>query len=155
MDYVQDTILGRVRAEREPPGLVVLDLSATPYVDMHSAHMLADLAGELTAGGVRVRVVEARSSVRDRLRSEGVDEGLGGMSVFLWVFLSTFPVVVPFLVMSSVGPAMRVSNAIALAMLIMTGYAFGRCAGRQPWLTGFGMVGLGGVLVGLTIALGD
>ena len=51
-------------------------------------------------------------------------------------------------------PAMRVSNAVALAMLFGTGYAFGRCAGRQPWLTGIGMVGLGGVLVGLTIALG-
>lgn len=82
MDYVQDTILARVRAEPEKPRLVVLDLSATPYVDMHSAHMLADLAGELTAGGVRVRVVEARSSVRDRLRSEGVDEKLGGINRF-------------------------------------------------------------------------
>lgn len=82
MDYVQDTILGRVRSGPESPGLVVLDLSATPYVDMHSAHMLAGLAGELTAAGVRVRVVEARSSVRDRLRTEGVDEKLGGINRF-------------------------------------------------------------------------
>lgn len=85
MDHVRDTILARVRAEAPPPGLVVLDLSATPHVDMHSAHMLAELAEELNAGGVRFRVVEARSSVRDRLRGEGVDEKLGGINRFTTV----------------------------------------------------------------------
>ena len=71
MDHVRDTILDRVRAEAPPPKLVVLDLSAAPYVDMHSAHMLASLADELTARGIRVQAVEARSSVRERLRGEG------------------------------------------------------------------------------------
>ena len=80
MDHVRDTILDRVRAGTTPPRLVVLDLSAAPQVDMHSAHMLAGLADELTAAGVRVQAVEARSSVRDRLRSEGVDSKLGGIS---------------------------------------------------------------------------
>ncbi len=101
---------------------------------------------------VRQRLKELPDPPR-RVRLNRTD-WLGALSVFLWVFLSTFPVVIPFLVMSSAGPAMRVSNAIALAMLFMTGYAFGRCAGHQPWLAGIGMVGLGGVLVGLTIALG-
>ena len=53
MDHVRDTIAERVRAEATPPKLVVLDLSAAPYVDMHAAHMLAELAGELTAAGIR------------------------------------------------------------------------------------------------------
>jgi len=77
MDHVRDTILDRVRAETTLPKLVVLDLSAAPRVDMHSAHMLAELAGELTAAGVRIQAVEARSAVRDRLRKEGVDVKLG------------------------------------------------------------------------------
>ena len=34
--------------------------------------MLAELAGEITAAGIRVQAVEARSSVRDR-SAEGVD----------------------------------------------------------------------------------
>ena len=42
------------------------------------------------------------------------------------MFLSTFPVVIPFIFMSNVGPALRVSNAIAIVMLFLTGYAFGR-----------------------------
>jgi len=49
---------------------------------MHSAHMLASLADELTAAGRRVQVVEARSSVRERFRSEGVDARLGGTDRF-------------------------------------------------------------------------
>jgi len=82
MDHVRDTIAERVRAEATPPKLVVLDLSAAAYVDMHSAHMLAELAGELTANGIRVQAVEARSAVRDRLRNEGVEEKLGGINRF-------------------------------------------------------------------------
>jgi high affinity sulfate transporter 1 len=82
MDHVRDTIAGRARAEATPPKLVVLDLSAAPYVDMHAAHALAELAGELTAAGIRVQAVEARSSVRDRLRNEGVEERLGGINRF-------------------------------------------------------------------------
>jgi MFS superfamily sulfate permease-like transporter len=82
MDHVRDTILGRVRAQTTLPQLVVLDLSAAPRVDMHSAHMLAELAGELTAAGVRIQAVEARSAVRDRLRNEGVDVKLGLINRF-------------------------------------------------------------------------
>jgi len=57
----------------------VFDLSAAPRIDMHSAHMLGELAGELTALGIRVQAVEARSSVRERLRNEGVAARLGGI----------------------------------------------------------------------------
>ena len=82
------------------------------------------------------------------------DEWLGSLGVFLVVFLSTFPVVLPFIFMRSVGPALRVSNAIAIVMLFLTGYAFGRIIGRHPWLVGIAMVVVGFLLVGMTIALG-
>jgi sulfate permease, SulP family len=85
MDHVRDTILDRVRAETTLPKLVVLDLSAAPRVDMHSAHMLGSLADELTAAGIRVQVVEARSSVRERLRALGVDAKLGAVNRFTTV----------------------------------------------------------------------
>lgn len=88
---------------------------------------------------------------RIRLRK---DDWLGSIAVFLWVFLSTFPVVIPFVLMHASVPALRVSNAIAMGMLFVTGCAYGRCAGRNPWLMGLVMVVLGAVLVGLTIMLG-
>jgi hypothetical protein len=84
----------------------------------------------------------------------GKDEWLGALSVFFWVFLTTFPVTIPFIFMDDLGRAMRVSNAIAIVLLFVTGYAFGRVAEYRPWLTGLAMVVLGSALVGLTIALG-
>jgi len=56
--------------------------------------------------------------------------------------------------MHNAGLALRLSNGIAILMLFLTGYAYGRCVERQPWLVGTSMVVLGGVLVGLTVALG-
>jgi SulP family sulfate permease len=82
MDHVRDTILDRANAHIAPPKLVIIDLSAAPYVDMHSAHMLAGLAEELTGGGIRIQVVEARSSVREQLRAQGVDARLGTVNRF-------------------------------------------------------------------------
>ena len=82
------------------------------------------------------------------------DDWRGAGGVFLLVFLSTFPVAIPFIFMREAGPALRVSNAIAIVMLFVTGYAFGRMTGRHPWMVGFSMVVLGLILVGMTIALG-
>ena len=82
VDHVCRTILDRVNAEPTLPKLIVLDLSAAPRVDLQSAQSLGDLSNELTSKGLQVQAVEARSSVRDRLRHEGVDAKLGGINRF-------------------------------------------------------------------------
>ena len=50
--------------------------------------------------------------------------------------------------------ALRISNAIAVTMMFIAGYAFGRLAGYHPLWTGGAMVILGAILVAITIALG-
>jgi MFS superfamily sulfate permease-like transporter len=85
VDHVCDHIRDRVRAETTPPQLVILDLSAVPHVDLQSAHTLAGLADELAPQGIRVQAVEARASVRERLRAEAVDARLGGVNRFTTV----------------------------------------------------------------------
>jgi len=82
VDHVCRSILDRVNVEPKLPKLLVLDLSAAPRVDLQSAHALGDLSKEVTAKGIQFQAVEARSSVRDRLRSEGVDSKLGGINRF-------------------------------------------------------------------------
>jgi hypothetical protein len=47
--------------------------------------MLASMADELIAEHIRFQALEARSSVRDRLRREGVDSKLGGVNRFTTV----------------------------------------------------------------------
>jgi hypothetical protein len=78
----------------------------------------------------------------------------GAVGVFLLVFLSTFPVTLPFIFMQELSRAMRLSNAIAMVMLFAAGVAYGRYVGRSPWVFGIFMVVLGGILVALTMALG-
>jgi hypothetical protein len=82
------------------------------------------------------------------------DDLLGSLGVFILVFLSTFPVAIPFMVMQEVGAALRVSNAIAIVMLFLLGFTFGRMTGRHAWLFGVAMVAIGSALVGMTMALG-
>jgi hypothetical protein len=82
------------------------------------------------------------------------DDFVGAVGVFLLVFLSTFPVVIPFLFMHEATRALRFSNAIAIVMLYLVGHALGRYSGGRPWRTGLGMVAVGVVLVVITIALG-
>jgi len=82
IDYVRERVLSRARDEAASTDLVLCDLSASPHVDLQSAHALAVVADELAALGIGMQVVEARASVRDRLRNEGLDERLGGIDRF-------------------------------------------------------------------------
>src|SRR5262249_11189135 len=82
------------------------------------------------------------------------DDWGAALGVLLLVFLSTFPVVIPFLFVNDAKLALRLSNGIALLMLFVTGYAFGKYSGRHPWLTGLAVVLIGSALVGIAIALG-
>ena len=79
---------------------------------------------------------------------------LGALGIFLLVFLSTFPVVIPFIFMDSTLPALRVSNAIAIVMMFITGYAYGRLIGYHPLAIASAMVILGAIVVSASIALG-
>jgi VIT1/CCC1 family predicted Fe2+/Mn2+ transporter len=79
---------------------------------------------------------------------------LGALRVFLWVFLITFPVAIPFIVMQDARFALRVSNGIAIGLLFVAGVAYGRITGRRSWAMGLAMVMIGLVLSGLTMALG-
>jgi hypothetical protein len=117
--------------------------------------MSDDLAAVLTEAeveAVRQRFVQLREPANfARLRFSDYCAAIG---VFFLVFLSTFPVVVPFLFLRRAGLALRVSNLVAIIMLFLVGYAYGRYAGTHPWRDGLRMVLLGLAMVGLTIAFG-
>jgi VIT1/CCC1 family predicted Fe2+/Mn2+ transporter len=77
------------------------------------------------------------------------------VAIFLLVFVSTLPVVIPFAVMrQDAHRALRVSNTIAVAMLFLTGHSLGRYSFKRPWVVGVAMVAVGLLLVSITMALG-
>jgi len=88
---------------------------------------------------------------RPRLTGE---DWWGALGIGLLCFLSTFPVVIPFMFIDDARLALRLSNGIAIAMLFVCGYVFARYAGIQPWIMGVLMVVIGTALTGVAIALG-
>ena len=78
----------------------------------------------------------------------------GALGVCILVILSTFPLVIPFLVIADARVALRISNGLAIVLLFVCGFLFGRHAGLSPLLTGLIMVAVGISLVSMAIALG-
>jgi hypothetical protein len=79
---------------------------------------------------------------------------LGAFGVCILVVLSTFPVVIPFIVFEDARLALRTSNAFAVVSLFICGILFARHAGLWPWTTGVIMVAIGATLVSVAITLG-
>ena len=126
----------------------------------HGQRLIADALPPLVAGILQPAELEAMRlrltalpapPPRARLHT---GDWLGAAGVFLLVFLSTFPVAIPFMLIGDAATALRVSNLVAVVLLFLAGYAFGRISGYHPWWVGCAMVVLGAGLVSLTIALG-
>ena len=79
---------------------------------------------------------------------------LGGLGVFLLVFLSTLPVVIPFLVIENVRVALSASHGVALVLLFLTGFFYGRATGSGTWKAGCLTLAIGIVLTIVALVLG-
>ncbi|MCK6459168.1 MAG: VIT1/CCC1 transporter family protein [Planctomycetes bacterium] len=151
--YVMTVVVTRNRALR---ALVHVRGAATRE---EAAAVLSDVLPE---GAVKVMTPRDFEGLRawlkglpeQRVRTLTLRDIRGAIAVFLLVTISTFPVVVPFFFMGDAVRALRLSNAVALAMLFGIGWTLGKYAGMHPLRTGVAMLGIGVVLVGLTIALG-
>ena len=76
------------------------------------------------------------------------------VQLFLLVFLSTFPVALPFLFINDASLAMRVSNGVALIFMFAGGYALAKYSGLKPFKTALIYAAIGMFLVSLTMMLG-
>jgi VIT1/CCC1 family predicted Fe2+/Mn2+ transporter len=114
---------------------------------------LSDALGTSEIERVRRWIVQQPAHTGPYVRVTALDLR-GAVGVFLLVFLSTFPVVLPFVFIADPGVAKRVSAAVAIGMLFLCGYAWGRYADLKPWRTGLVMVVLGLVVEAIVIALG-
>ncbi len=81
-EHVRDTVAAQLRAEATPPKIVILDLSASPHMDIQACGVVMNIADDVKAAGARLQIVEARSSVRDRLRAEGMEEHVSQVNRF-------------------------------------------------------------------------
>ena len=67
---VRDRVRGLIASAGDALRLVVWDLSSSPYVDNAGARMLGEVQHELIEHRAKLRLVDARSAVRDLVRAE-------------------------------------------------------------------------------------
>lgn len=119
-----------------------------------ASHLPPALAAVLTGADLeRIRlhlIAMPDEAIRVRLRKA---DYLGALGVFLLVTFCLVPVALPIFFIGDIAAALRVSNTVAIVLLFLTGFMFGRYVG-QPWRVGLSMVAIGVVMVGVAMALG-
>lgn len=130
-------------------------------VNRDDAHrMIADELPPLLAPAFQPAQLELIRERISKIPASDLGPGLtgrdwrGALGVCILVILSTFPVVIPFIVIADARWALRTSNALAVILLFLCGFLFGRHVGLRPWATGLIMVAVGIGLVSIAIALG-
>jgi len=88
-----------------------------------------------------------------RARLTGRDFG-DAVIVFLLVVLSTFPLVIPFMLIDDTARALLWSRLTALVMLFLAGALLARYSHGNIWLNGLAMAGIGALLMAAIMALG-
>ncbi len=88
------------------------------------------------------------------MTTQRINDYKGAVEIFLLVFLSTFLVALPFVCVSDLKLALRISNLIAILMMFTCGWVLGRYAGRGNFFSGIIISIVGILLVSITIALG-
>jgi VIT1/CCC1 family predicted Fe2+/Mn2+ transporter len=112
---------------------------------------LRSIVGDAELEGIRRSVEKTDFRQHGRLHYEDL---IGALGVFLLVVLATFPVALPFVLISDTQTALLVSRALSLVMLFGGGWVLGQHVGCSGWKAGLGMVGLGICLTAAIIALG-
>jgi hypothetical protein len=113
---------------------------------------LASVLSKEDLDHLRKRLLDfPESETKVRLTAKDFKMALG---VFMLVFVSTFPVALPFVFIESAHLALRVSNGIAILLMFIAGWLLGKYGGFNRWLMALAMTVLGTAMVLFTIALG-
>jgi len=79
-EYIHERIMTFIKGAGDKIKLVVLDLSASPFLDVAGSNMLLQFSRDLQAKKISLRIVEALSSVRDILRKLEMETMVGRIS---------------------------------------------------------------------------
>ncbi len=85
VENIKEQIWEKINSGIDPLKTVILDLNSSPRVDIAGARFLKHLFMELKQKNISLKIAEARSEVRDILRSEDLEELLGHISRFVSV----------------------------------------------------------------------
>ena len=152
--YTMDTIIGRVRNVTQLNKIKEARTMADSRETIRNS--ISPLISDLMNDDEIDRLNEKMKKLPDIKRRNtltGKDVLIAGQ-IFLLVFLSTFPVALPFILVKDVAVALRTSNGIALLLLFIAGYALAKYSGLRPFITALAYAAIGVCLVAFTMILG-
>jgi hypothetical protein len=115
---------------------------------------LQDLLEPAAAEKMNLALLKQIAQVRIGRTKVSKEDLYGAIACFWLVFVSCLPAALPFFFFSRPHLALRVSNFLLIALLFLVGQKWAQYAGTNRLVTGFAMVGLGLLLVGIAILLG-
>src|SRR6185295_20218188 len=84
-------------------------------------------------------------SIDVRLKYSDVKEAI---AIFLLIFISTFPIVIPLVFIHDTKLALRISNLVAIIMMFFCGWSVAKYVGYNKWKMSIALVLVGILLVG-------
>jgi VIT1/CCC1 family predicted Fe2+/Mn2+ transporter len=113
---------------------------------------LASAIGTEGLEQIRSQLVKLpNTSPKVRLSAEDFKKAF---ALFFLIFISTFPVVIPFVLIRDPKMALRISNLVAIVMMFLCGWSVAKYVGFNKWMMSIAIVSIGILLVAITIALG-
>ena len=151
--YILTSIIGRARRALIFQGIGAADVSTARAIILAALpEGVRAFTDEAEADRLVARI---RALPEPPLQSKFTVADLrGAVGSSLLVVLATFPPTIPFLLSDDAVRALRISNGLALASLLLAGYWLGKETGLRPWLLGVAVAVVGTALVALTIVLG-
>jgi|SRR4051812_3375113 VIT1/CCC1 family predicted Fe2+/Mn2+ transporter len=157
VDAVMHLVATKTQKRRNRVLIEKLQGSADPAA---GRELVADeLPGPLAAslGGEGLEQIRQRlaaippAAARDRLTGRDFGDAI---VVFFLVVLSTFPLVVPFMLTDDTARALLWSRLVAVGVLFISGATLARYSGGNAFLNGLTMAGVGALLMAAIMALG-
>jgi VIT1/CCC1 family predicted Fe2+/Mn2+ transporter len=125
---------------------------AKSYISEELPSVLVSAIGPKGLEQVRNKLAGMQNTSIDvRLKGRDVKEAL---AIFFLIFISTFPVVIPFVFIGDTQVALRVSNVVAIVMMFFCGWQVAKYVGYNKWKMSLAVILIGIMLVAITIALG-
>jgi hypothetical protein len=128
--------------------------SATQIVSMELGPLLSDVLTPAESDALYGRVVKNVRGSPERPTRITKDDWIGAFTSCWLVAVASIPAALPFLFIDDARLALRVSNAVLLLLLFVTGYWWARYTLGRPWLVGTVFLVIGLALVAAAIALG-
>jgi hypothetical protein len=154
--YLVGELFGRGRLRRI--GRMIRQSPTRTRAEALVGEELDDVLGQITTEAERAdlyrRIVDNVHGKPPTANKVTKDDVMGALVSGVLVILVSVPAAIPFIVMDDARLALRISNAILLVLLFLSGFYWARYTLGSPWLAGFSFL-LGGLaLVVAAIALG-